>query len=1097
MGNMCPESKVLRTGKNAYCFKNGEVLPAGSFSGGRGKLNFALYPDGENPKCAEILTVGKMLLKMEGFQLRVQLGERSFLHPAVLNDSMFNALEIAADGRLIRISVNIDRVMVISGAEMLDGEAVFSGSEKRYFFRGMVTDISCGDFSGEIVPPEKTAGEVPEIAVPDDFPDRISLEGEWEFFCTPRDFDAASPLPDKKLYTAKMVIPGYWDDHTDLIMRTRSFDRSAKTNPRFRPLSLPMGEITPDASMPFLVGTGYYRKCFRFAPGTLPAAVILELGPAVWGSAVYCNGKLLSVNTGYSTGSRVDLSETLDFDGGINTIVIAVSNYKHVFDGNTQENSQHIGLAVRGYQGMRCGIDGYCRLKFVAAGSITDAWADFRNGKLNLYCEISGVEADVRWTLKDACGKTVKTASGKNPVIDGDGLSRWSDTAPVLYEISAESLVNGKCSDRVQFSYGLREMRCEGPRMFLNGEPVYLRGATEHYYFPETANAPYDFDKYLRDIRTWQELGFNFLRFHTWCPPEPYLAAADVCGMICQVEVPPHVEEAEWIRILKYLRRHVSVAVICGGNEEDFTEFRIGEVRRLAELTRELMPGTLFNPQEGLAKVEYRLAPDEPGVATEPFIHDPEKFRQLAEFSDVYGSYSWGYFSYIHTMFPGAEEVDKRYTVHKKPILSHEIGIMGGWLDFRNEARYHNTVVPGDVYKESRKHLEKYNLFHRADEFFRLNSAFVNRLRKAMFENLRSCISLNGYDCLGVCDAHWHRCGYPCGILDEFNQCKPGVIPAEIRQYNGASILLCDLDNYRNFRAGELFKRTISVSHFGKGIWRDAVLQWHIDIDGQEYSGVCQVPEIAPGTLTAAGSLEITLPEIITPAAGVLKCKLIAGETVLENHWDFWVFPEVSGFASSDRFKVVRKLDDEVIDFIAEGGKVLLTANFPAGRMLEKFQVVTTGRSAGHLGTVIAEHPLMAQIPHQGFADWQFFDMLQFAASMDFTDSQLPFNPLIEYIPSFKNVFRKTPLCELRIGEGTLMMCGLRLDNPDPGTLYFKSRLFAYLTQDGTSSVPAVDSGLLKSLIRQEFPDSGVAKTDEAWDPNVSAGKKQDPAAGR
>ena len=69
------------------------------------------------------------------------------------------------------------------------------------------------------------------------------------------------------------------------------------------------------------------------------------------------------------------------------------------------------------------------------------------------------------------------------------------------------------------------------------------------------------------------------------------------------------------------------------------------------------------------------------------------------------------------------------------------------------------------------------------------------------------------------------------------------------------------------------------------------------------------------------------------------------------------------------------------------------------------------------------------------------------------------------------------------------MMCGLNLSGSDPAAAYFHAVIRKYLSGNEFHAAPDVVPELLKKLNRQEFADSGVAKTDEAWDPNVSAGK--------
>ena len=1086
MSTNAPEIRQQRDGA-AYHFVNGEILDAGSLPPDGWRLTFALDPEAENPARAVILTVGNAQLTMRNFQLRLAVGDAEVRHPATLADGFFHDVElIAAKGRW-QLTVR-GRAPVVLEAETPAARAIFGAKDAPLRYRGLMKDIRMERFTGTIEPPPPPTPEnLVTLEVPKGCPGSVPLEGEWEFFCTPKPFDPDAPLPDPSLYTAAMIVPGFWDDHRDLICETRSFDRSARTNPRYRPFTLPMGELTPDATSPFLVATGYYRKVFRFAPDTDVSGVTLELGPAVWGAAVYCNGKLAAYNPEYSAGTTVRLDALLNRDG-INTLIVVVSNYERVFNDKPQENSQHIGLAVRGYQGMRAGINGYCRLRLTGTARLKDAFARFDGETLRCRAEVEGKASLVRWTLRSPEGETLKTAVGADAELDVKGLRRWSDTDPYLYELEISAEANSKLSDRKTLPCGLRQLAVSGQRILVNGKPTYFRGLTEHYFFPKTANAPYDREKYLRDIAVWKSLGFNFMRFHTWCPPEPYLDAADESGMFCQIEVPPHTDPAEWIRILTVLRRHPSAVIVCGGNEEDFTEERIAEVRELAALTKKLCPGMLFNPQEALAKVEYRLLPDAPGVTTEPFIHDPKKLAELAAFSDVYGSYGWGYFSYIHTNFPGPETIDRRCAALGKPLLSHEIGILGGWLDFANEANYRDTVVPPEVYSESRKYLERCGVFSRAREFYELNCAAINRQRKSLLENIRRCRNITGYDYLGAFDAHWHRCGYPCGVLDEFNKPKPGIVPDEFRKINGPTVLLCDAECDRAVTEKSQFTREFFISHFGDAPLTGR-LSWCIEAGDFHASGTLDLPAIPVGDVTPVGSVTVKLPAAETPCKLRLRAELDAPGTDAANEWEFWIIPDVTPADAPADVSVTDRLTPQLVAELAAGARILLTGNFPAPRTQEKFQCTTSGRTNGHCGTIIPRHPLLADLAPEGFADWQFFTMLNGATAMDFTRSPLPFHPLIEYIPSFKLVRRKTPLCEVTVGKGRLMMCGLRFESFDPAARYLRARILRYLASETLPDAPQASPETLLTLLDREFPDSGIVKTDEAWDPNVAGGK--------
>ena len=61
-------------------------------------------------------------------------------------------------------------------------------------------------------------------------------------------------------------------------------------------------------------------------------------------------------------------------------------------------------------------------------------------------------------------------------------------------------------------------------------------------------------------------------------------------------------------------------------------------------------------------------------------------------------------------------------------------------------------------------------------------------------------------------------------------------------------------------------------------------------------------------------------------------------------------------------------------------------------------------------------------------------------------DGMPEYQPVIELIPSFKLIKRKSPLTEYQVGQGRLMICGLRLDQTgDPACVWMQKILMDYL----------------------------------------------------
>ena len=133
---------------------------------------------------------------------------------------------------------------------------------------------------------------------------------------------------------------------------------------------------------------------------------------------------------------------------------------------------------------------------------------------------------------------------------------------------------------------------------------------------------------------------------------------------------------------------------------------------------------------------------------------------------------------------------------------------------------------------------------------------------------------------------------------------------------------------------------------------------------------------------------------------------------------------------------------------------------------------------------LINPHPVTDKIPHEGFADWQFYPVMTGAKSL-ISDSSTPeYAPVIELIPSFKLIKHKSFLSEFAVGRGRLMICGLRLDIDDPAARWLRSVILQYLAEGSFVSAPVWEADkLLNSISGEKETVSVGKKIDEGGRP--------------
>ena len=117
--------------------------------------------------------------------------------------------------------------------------------------------------------------------------------------------------------------------------------------------------------------------------------------------------------------------------------------------------------------------------------------------------------------------------------VDMSGAKLWDEFAPNLSELTVKL-----GDDERTVRFGMREFAAQGTQFTLNGRPVFLRGTLECSVLPLTGYPPTDVPAWQRIYRIMKSYGLNYIRFHSWCPPEAAFAAADLEGIMIQAEGP-------------------------------------------------------------------------------------------------------------------------------------------------------------------------------------------------------------------------------------------------------------------------------------------------------------------------------------------------------------------------------------------------------------------------------------------------------------------------------------------------------------------------------------------------------------------------------
>lgn len=871
----------------------------------------------------------------------------------------------------------------------------------------------------------------------------IDLNGIWKFAYTAGGDISVEAIPPEPEFCARMTVPGYWDDNLDTLKLTKAWSRGVCFNPDFRQIEYPLGTGKPaDASLPYLIGTGWYKKEIWIAQEEALKAV-LEVGEAVTEVAVFINQQLAGIHKNPMTGIHLEISDFLKY-GEWNEILLAVSNTKRDI----------ISTLYRGFKGFSAGIYGNVALHCADRCVIRDVYVypDPGMKALNFHVSLDhkGHEAlTLRWAVKDEKDDTVCQGDLKADKQDisfsctSAGLIHWSVKTAALYQ--AEILVYAGatlCDRKIQtFGYRLPEIR--GMEILLNGEPILLRGLTEHAYFPLTCTAPLEKTFYRKIVKRYREIGFNWIRFHTTVPPEAYLEACDELGMLVQVEVPNGFHDYMWGEVLRKCRKHPCVILYCGGNEERLTDDLITRLEHAARLQKELVPDALFSPMQALPYVDWILEEEDVGLALNPIPHNPVKLEWLQRFSDVFQPQKDIGFNRLESDWRDLEPIIDFY---RRPYTSHEVAICDSYINLDLEKRYEGTRIGTDLYAGARENLKRAGVLEQAQVYYRNSCLWSAAIRKVYIEKLRLCKNVSGYDYLGAIDCHWHRTGYTPGILNEFHEYKEGESREDILRYNGENVILLDIPVRRNLSCGGQAEYQAFASVYGVENIDDAVVTWRLLMeDGTCWlAGRSFVGTVATHQKTSLGSIRIQIPEVDKAEKCTLHITMDSSTCYLENQYNVWVYPLKE--PKKNEVILLKETDKNIFERIRQGAAVLILNPMGLKTVPLSFTKMLAGRTVGNTATVIHDHPAVEKFPHDGWCDFQFYSMMEQGRAVVFDDDMpLKFRPIVEVVSSYKTIFKQAAVFEFGIGKGKALVCTLNLDGDDPAQKTFLCLLLEYM----------------------------------------------------
>lgn len=709
-----------------------------------------------------------------------------------------------------------------------------------------------------------------------------------------------------------------------------------------RAIQVPAPWQSQFADLHLASGVGWYRRVFEVPSTWRDATVLLRFGAVDYYAEVWLNGRRLGDHEGGYLPFAFEIQNDLHFDGPNELIVRAVDpgpDTAETFPAFRFAETPHGKQSWYGplggiWQSVTLERRGMTYLEDLRLTPNVDAAqvtveADPRGQPLG------GASAN-RFLVRVIGPEGGAAAIGEVPLSAGQGHARlvvpvpgarlWDLDDPTLYRVEVELLQDGRVVDHVEGSFGFRTIAARDGQIFLNGRAIYLRGALDQDYYPETISIPPS-PAFLEDrFRKAKELGLNCLRCHIKVADPRYYDLADRMGLLVWTELPSwggrgrgpesyqgrtsRAAERAWQTLEGIVRRdwnHPSIICWTIVNEDWGTKLP-------ADAADRAWLGEAFDRLKALDP--HRLvvdnSPCRPNFHVKSDLDDYHFYYAIPDHADAWRRTveefarrpAWTYSPHGDAARTGQEPlVVSEFGNWGLPNVHQLRACYGGtepwWFDTGAEwgqGRTKGSVHPkGILERVSALGLDR--VFGSYDRFVDASQEQEYEALKYEIEEMRRQNSIQGYVITELTDVHW-ECN---GLLDQCD--NPKVFHRRFHEINADDVVVPTLASgqRRAFWSGEEVVVDLVVSHFSRRDLAGATLRWWVSdatgataaSGGEGPRGQISLRNVPASTGAPVGAARFVVPDRAAPGAArfVVELRDRAGAVVARDDLTLYLFP--------------------------------------------------------------------------------------------------------------------------------------------------------------------------------------------------------------
>ncbi len=601
----------------------------------------------------------------------------------------------------------------------------------------------------------------------------------------------------------------------------------------------------------------------------------------------------------------------------------------------------------------------------------------------------------------------------------GDNMLTWDEFDPALYKLKAK-IECGKSSDEKEVQFGMRDFTIKGKYFYVNGNKTMLRGTVENCDFPLTGYAPMQLEDWERVFRICKNYGLNHMRFHSFCPPKAAFEAADLVGFYLQPEGPSWPNHGpklgmgqpidnylmdETIRMAKEYGNYASFCMLACGNEP--------AGRWVAWVSK---------------FVDYWKENDPRRVYTGASVGGGWQWQPKNQYHVKAGARG---LDWAGSMPESMSDYRAKIDTVSQPYVSHETGQWCAFPDF-NEIKKYTGVNKAKNFEIFKDLLEDGKMGDLGHEFMMASGKLQALCYKNEIEKTLRTPNYAGFQLLALNDYSGQGTAL-VGLLNVFFEEKGYIDAPEFRRFCNSTVPLARIGKFV-YKNNETFQANIEVAHFGKTAIKNANTTYKITDEWGKVlaKGILSTQDIPVGNCFSLGSVKFPLGSI--EKAQKLNLEVAIEGTEAVNDWNFWVYPETVTIDKGSVY-VTDSVDAKAIETLKNGGNVLLTAarKISYGKDVQQYFTPVFWNTSWfkmrppHTTGIFVNnyHPLFKNFPTDYHSNLQWWELLNRAQVMQFTDFPADFQPLVQSIDTWFISRKIGMLFEAKVLNGKLMMTSM------------------------------------------------------------------------